>query len=1230
MATEMEVVARLTGDASGAVGAFHSASNAAQQFQGHIDKTNAMLVGLGAAVGAVGIALIKFGQKAFDEAARVSELDVAMQAIGKSTGVGAVALKAAAAAIKSKGIETAAAAKMAIEFAQGELNLAQAADVARVAQDLAVISQKNSTDTAMLLTRAIKTGNSMLLKSAGVSRQASEGYATYAAQLGKTSNDLSSTERQQAILNLILDEGTQVAGVYEAAMQEAGKVLRSFPRLFNDIQVAVGGAMVDGFGPMILATYNMVKAFDKAISEGGALYPVVEALTIVFKEMFEPVVGVIHGLEEFIKGLKLTTEQVPAMAQKIQELLPLVGALATGLSALAGKSLLGNLPVIGRFAMMLNPVAIGLGTLIFLTPKLRDQMFALFDQVKKIVPVLLALAYTVAQAGAEFLEEFILPIATTMINLLKPAIEGVIAVMHMFGDSTEDARTGIEVLKTALVILTGVFVGLKVVQLAQIAITKAQAIWDGILTVATFVLIAATDGLAAAFAALGVAMTATGIGAIVVVIGLVIGALILWYQKSVWFRNAVKQILEAIINFFILMANSVNKAINLVLKVATGLVNGLIRIYNAVARITGLPKIDLISPMQIGIIDKVNIKLEVQNGLLKRNYALMYMLEKAQQKENQARLDSIGWLEAYNTKAKEEYDANHKSTGGMSEKAKKLQELKDKTLDYVKNALEKAREALEREKTAMEEYAQSVSTAITENLSLSSAYQTVLDQQRAQTEELNRQQTALDNYADSIGKAIFKVLSLNNALDSQQKASDELSKAQGSVVKANESLLSVQQRYAEKVSAAEEKALEAMQDALDVAADQEASERTKLAAVEQYLDAVKNFNKVKDDTRDIADAQNELAAATKNASSAQAAQMTFLERLSEQANKAKGFAKRITELASAGLSQEALDQIVGAGAEAGTTIADELLAGGATAVARTNDLFRQMQEVAETTGMDTAKRFKTVGTAVGFDLIAAFNAQAEQATLFAQRVRELTEAGLSKEAIAMVLKAGVKAGIEIADYLLAAGAERINKTNDIVIALKDVGDSLGKLLGETFYSAGVTLAQQIVAGLESQLKEVEAALKKLNDLKAAREYLQEVISRTDQATKPLETLTNTPITGGPSSAAAAVSPRSAEQAALLAGLLTGDQASALESRRGISMFAQGGIVKKPVLGMIGESGPEAVIPLGRGSSNPLGGNTISLTVNAGMGTNGGDIAQQIVDQLTRWQRRNGALPLQVV
>lgn len=70
----------------------------------------------------------------------------------------------------------------------------------------------------------------------------------------------------------------------------------------------------------------------------------------------------------------------------------------------------------------------------------------------------------------------------------------------------------------------------------------------------------------------------------------------------------------------------------------------------------------------------------------------------------------------------------------------------------------------------------------------------------------------------------------------------------------------------------------------------------------------------------------------------------------------------------------------------------------------------------------------------------------------------------------------------------------------------------------------------------------------------------------------------------------------------------------------IPMLANGGIVTGPTLAMIGEAGPEAVIPLDR--MGGVGDTNVTIHVN------GGD-PQQIVDALTRWTRQNGALPLPV-
>lgn len=76
----------------------------------------------------------------------------------------------------------------------------------------------------------------------------------------------------------------------------------------------------------------------------------------------------------------------------------------------------------------------------------------------------------------------------------------------------------------------------------------------------------------------------------------------------------------------------------------------------------------------------------------------------------------------------------------------------------------------------------------------------------------------------------------------------------------------------------------------------------------------------------------------------------------------------------------------------------------------------------------------------------------------------------------------------------------------------------------------------------------------------------------------------------------------------------------------IPELAEGGIVNKATLAIIGEAGPEAVVPLSkRGDQGILGGTNITINVNAGMGTDGAELGRQIVDALKAYERRNGAV-----
>jgi hypothetical protein len=71
----------------------------------------------------------------------------------------------------------------------------------------------------------------------------------------------------------------------------------------------------------------------------------------------------------------------------------------------------------------------------------------------------------------------------------------------------------------------------------------------------------------------------------------------------------------------------------------------------------------------------------------------------------------------------------------------------------------------------------------------------------------------------------------------------------------------------------------------------------------------------------------------------------------------------------------------------------------------------------------------------------------------------------------------------------------------------------------------------------------------------------------------------------------------------------------------IPELADGGIVTRPTLAMIGEAGPEAVVPL-TGRNAPMGNTNVTINVN------GGD-PQAVVDALRRYMFQNGAVPIRV-
>jgi phage-related protein len=319
--------------------------------------------GLGMAVGksvATGLgvasaAAIGFGVASFRTAARVGEMDASLRALAKANNLSYTAMQNSVKAVKAQGIETGVAQTLVAQFARNQLDLSKATRLATVAQDAAVISGRNSTEVLDDLVHGITTQNSLVLRNAGLNVQAGQAMSEYAKSVGKSTAELTDAERAQAVLNATLKSGETVAGAYAEAMKEPGKVLRSFPRLIDDIKVSVGQGLVKALGPAILGAYDLAKALAKAVEPGGVLGPIFDAIGVAVGRLVAPVTALVTAWAEWIANLK--PDQIARVVDVIKQFGPAAIVAGAALASITGAGVLGGLPIIGTvLSSLLGPL----------------------------------------------------------------------------------------------------------------------------------------------------------------------------------------------------------------------------------------------------------------------------------------------------------------------------------------------------------------------------------------------------------------------------------------------------------------------------------------------------------------------------------------------------------------------------------------------------------------------------------------------------------------------------------------------------------------------------------------------------------------------------------------------------------------------------------------------------------------------------------------------------------
>jgi len=234
-----------------------AASAANQSFKSTKEGAKALGMALGA-VAAAGSALLV---SATLTAARTQVLGTVLHQVGKNAGYSAAALDQQVEKIKKLGITTQEARTALVRFMQSELDVADAAKLARAAQDLAVIAGQNSSQAYTTLTQAIVAQETMLLRQYGIVKGLADIYGAYAAKHKLVASALDETQKKQAFLDAILESGAAAAGTYEAAMGDVGKQLTSLPRYTEEAKNALGEGLLPVMGVAVGAVTGLLKAF---------------------------------------------------------------------------------------------------------------------------------------------------------------------------------------------------------------------------------------------------------------------------------------------------------------------------------------------------------------------------------------------------------------------------------------------------------------------------------------------------------------------------------------------------------------------------------------------------------------------------------------------------------------------------------------------------------------------------------------------------------------------------------------------------------------------------------------------------------------------------------------------------------------------------------------------------------------------------------------------------------
>jgi phage-related protein len=538
----MEVRARLTADSAQFTKGLSEATKSAETFQSAASKLNSSLNALGAVAAGTAISLIVFATKSFKAAAEVQELDIALQAIGKSTRYGYAQLAIASEEIQNVGLSAVASRKAIIKLAQSNVDLTNATQLANIAQDLSVTASVNSADALNSLIFAITTGQTRMLRQIGITAGATEAFAIYGRTIGKSASDLTMAERRQAVLNLILKEGTKVQGAYALAIQSPSRALKEMGDQTRRLQEAVGLRLLNAFSALILSTLELRTKLARASEGTGTFSKVLDALEKVLTKLATPFTTLTTNIGNFIERIDKSKLSVNEIASTMEKVLPIAAAFATFFGIRAGKSLAQAAPFFEGFFLQLSRFNLVFTAFVLAvtSPQLRGAIGQLVTAFAPLVPAIQKLSVVFANLSA------------LAIGVLAKAISTVASIVQTITSLFQNNARATQILVIAFTGIATAIAFATIAFYAHAAAIKIVTFTQALLAVGTVLLtggqlssIASTNGLAASMLKLNATMAANPIMRVVLIVGLLVTAIVTAYKNFETFRKVV----NAVFNF---------------------------------------------------------------------------------------------------------------------------------------------------------------------------------------------------------------------------------------------------------------------------------------------------------------------------------------------------------------------------------------------------------------------------------------------------------------------------------------------------------------------------------------------------------------------------------------------------------------------------------------------------------------------------------------------------------